>query len=64
MGCRRLIGPPLPRCIELPPRSSAGWAGPDYYDADHAGAETAYRKAIELGSADRTPCLLSELTNV
>jgi tetratricopeptide (TPR) repeat protein len=33
-------------------------------DGDHAGAETAYRKAIELDSANCTPCLLSGLVAV
>jgi tetratricopeptide (TPR) repeat protein len=33
-------------------------------DGDHAGAELAYRKAIELDSADCTSCLISELTTV
>jgi len=33
-------------------------------DGDHAGAELAYRKAVELDSADCTSCLISELTTV
>jgi tetratricopeptide (TPR) repeat protein len=40
-----------------------GWER-ENHDGDHAAAEAAYRKAIELGSADCTSCLISALTTI
>jgi TPR repeat protein len=40
-----------------------GWER-ENYDGDHAAAEAAYRKAIELGTAGCTTCLISALTTI
>jgi tetratricopeptide (TPR) repeat protein len=40
-----------------------GWER-ENIDGDHAGAEAAYRKAIEFDSADCASCMVSELTTI